>query len=135
MRVFLDANILFSGALPQSRMRAFLEIIFEHAECLTNDYAVTEARRNFELKFPAQVRELDSIIKNCEVVGVLVGELEVELKSKDVPILAGAIAGKATLLLTGDEKDFGKLYGKKIQGVTIVSPRMLADEFVKRGWL
>ncbi|MEO7299786.1 MAG: hypothetical protein ABI042_14560 [Verrucomicrobiota bacterium] len=112
-----------------------MEIIFKHAECLTNDYAIAEARRNLELKFPTQVRELDSIIKNCEVVRVLVGELEVELKSKDVPILKGAIVGKATHLLTGDERDFGKFYGKTIQGVTIISPRMLADEFVKRGWL
>lgn len=135
MRIFLDANILFSGALPQSRMRAFLKILFERAECLTNAYACAEARRNLELKFPARFSELDSLIKKCELIATLVGELEVDLKEKDVPILAGAIGGEATHLLTGDEKDFGKFYGKTIQGVTIVSPRMLADEFVKRGWL
>ena len=134
MRVFLDANILFSGALPQSRMRAFLETIFEHAECLTNDYAVEEARRNLELKFSSHVRHLDTLIKKCELIPALVVELEVELKSKDVPILGGAIAGKATHLLTGDEKDFGVFWGKTLQGVKLVSPKMLADEFVKRGW-
>ena len=135
MRIFLDANILFSAALPQSRMRAFLETIFECAECFTNDYAVAEARRNLELKFPAQLRQLDFILKKCELVPALVVELEVELKSKAVPILAGAIAGKAAHLLTGDEKDFGKFYGKIIQGVNVVSPQILADEFLKRGWL
>jgi hypothetical protein len=29
----------------------------------------------------------------------------------------------------------GRCWGKTIQGVTIVSPRMLAEELVKRGWL
>jgi hypothetical protein len=38
MRVFLDANILFLAALPQSRMRAFLDVLLDRAECLTNDY-------------------------------------------------------------------------------------------------
>jgi hypothetical protein len=47
---------------------------------------------------------------------------------KDAPILGGAIAGQATHLLTGDERDFGKFWGKTIQGVKIVSPRMLAEE-------
>ena len=112
MRIFLDANILFSGALPQSRMRAFLEIIFKHAECLTNAYAITEARRNLDLKFPAQFSELNSIIKKCELIATLADELEVELKSKDVPILAGAITGKATHLLTGDEKRFWEILWK-----------------------
>lgn len=116
-------------------MRAFLETIFERAKCFTNDYAVEEARRNLKLKFPAQVRQLDSILKKCELVLALVVELDVELKSKDVPILADAIAAKATHLLTGDEKDFGKFFGKTIQGVKVISPRMLADEFVTLGWL
>jgi len=53
MRVFLDANILFSAAQSQSRMRAFLERLFDRAECLTNAYAAEEARRNLAVKFPA----------------------------------------------------------------------------------
>jgi predicted nucleic acid-binding protein len=59
----------------------------------------------------------------------------VKLKPKDLPILGGAIDGQATHLLTGDERDFGELFGKTIEGVKIVSPRMLAEEMVKLGWL
>ena len=40
MRVFLDANILFSAAPPKSRLRALLEIVNSHGECITNAYAV-----------------------------------------------------------------------------------------------
>jgi len=135
MRIFLDANILFSGAQPHGRMRAFLDVLFKHYECLTNSYAVEEARRNLELKIPAALSCLDPLVKKCELVSSIAAEIEIDLKLKDVPILGGAIAGKASHLLTGDERDFGKYFGKAIQGVKIVSPRILADELVDLGIL
>jgi predicted nucleic acid-binding protein len=128
MRVFLDANILFSAAQPHSRMRAFLDVLFDQAECLTNGYAIEEARRNLAVKFPDGVKALERLVKQCEVTSRLTLVLEVELPLKDVPILGGAIASLATHLLTGDERDFGRYWGKTVQGVRIVSPRMLAEE-------
>jgi len=128
MKVFLDANILFSASLPRARMREFLNVLFERAECLANDYAVEEARRNLAAKFPAGVALLDALIRKCEMISELTTDLPVPLPQKDVPILGGAIAAQATHLLTGDERDFGKLWGKTVQGVKIVSPRMLAEE-------
>ena len=71
---------------------------------------------------------MERLAKHCEIVLKLETDLEVELPLKDVPILGGAIAGHATRLLTGDERDFGKFWGKTIEGVKIVSPRMLAEE-------
>jgi predicted nucleic acid-binding protein len=128
MRVFLDANILFSAAQRHSRMRAFLEVLFDQADCLTNAYAVEEARRNLELKFPEGLKALERLTGQCEMVSQLVTDLDVGLPPKDMPILGGAIAGHATHLLTGDEKDFGKFWGKTVQGVKIVSPKMLVQE-------
>ena len=135
MRVFLDANILFSGAQPGSRMRAFLDVLFDHAECVTNEYAVEEARRNLERKFPDALTHFKTLVHKCGLVAEAAVELPVPMKAKDVPILAGAIAGKATHLVTGDERDFGHLFGRRVQGVKVVSPRMLADELVRLGWL
>jgi predicted nucleic acid-binding protein len=131
MRVFLDANILFSAAQPQSRMAAFLEVIFDKGECLTNPYAVDEARRNLVLKFPGGLKALERLAKRCEMVSRLAADLAVDLPLKDKPILGGAIAGQATHLLTGDKRDFGKHWGKVVHGVKIVSPRMLAEELLK----
>jgi len=128
MRIFLDANILFSAALSHSRMRAFLDVLLNQAELLTNDYAIEEARRNLVAKFPDGVKPLERLAKQCEVVPRLAADFAVEIALKDAPILGGAIAGGATHLLTGDERDFGKYWGKTIQGVRIVSPRMLAEE-------
>jgi predicted nucleic acid-binding protein len=128
MRIFLDANILFSAAQPHSRTHAFLELLSGRADFLTNAYAMEEARRNLELKFPDGLRALERLARQCEMVSQLVTDLKVELPLKDRPILGGAIAGRATHLLTGDERDFGKFWGKTVQGVRIVSPKMLAEE-------
>ncbi len=135
MRVFLDANILFSGAKPKSRIRALIGLLSQHGGCMTNAYAVEEAHRNLALKEPALVEELERLVHTLEMVGALSVELEIALPPKDVPIFGGAIAGNATHLLTGDERDFGAYFGKTIQGVKIVSPRLLADELVRQGWL
>ena len=135
MRVFLDANILFSAAQPTSRIRALLKLLTKHADCLTNAYAVEEARRNLAVKAPALVDELERLAQTLESVKSLQTDFEITLASKDVPILGGAIAGAASHLLTGDERDFGRFFGKTIHGVRIVSPRMLADEMVLLGWL
>lgn len=135
MRIFLDANILFSGALPQSRMRALLEILFDKAECLTNQYAVEEARRNLELKLPSQLTELTALVDRCANVGGIVAGLPIQLDPKDIPILGGAVAGRTTHLLTGDVRHFGAHFGNTVEGVKIVSPKMLAEELLKLGWV
>jgi uncharacterized protein len=135
MRVFLDANILFSAAKPKSRIRALVAVLSQHGECITNAYAVEEVRRNLALKEPALVAELDRLTTKLEMVPTLTTRLDIKLETKDIPILGGAIAGHATHLLTGDERDFGPYFGKTIQGVKIVSPRRLADELVQQGRL
>ena len=135
MRVFLDANILFSAAQEHSRMRALLDVLLAHGECVTNAYAEEEARRNLELKWPENLPNLSALIRKCEFVPGLAVETTVELKPKDRPILGGAIAGRATHLLTGDKTDFGHLFGKSVEGVKVVSPQLLADELIKLGWI
>lgn len=109
-------------------MREFLGVLFERAQCLTNEYAVEEARRNLAAKFPESLKSLVALTGKCEIITQLTIVLEVQLPLKDVPILGGAVAGRATHLLTGDERDFGRFWGKTIQSVKIVSPRILAEE-------
>ncbi len=46
----------------------------------------------------------------------------VQLVEKDRAILLAAIEAQATHLLTGDKDHFGKLLGKKVAGVLIVTP-------------
>jgi predicted nucleic acid-binding protein len=94
-----------------------------------------EVRRNLGLKYPEALPHFEILAKKCELTASSPAELPVPLKEKDRPILAGAIAGKATHLMTGDQADFGHLFGKTVEGVKVVSPKMLAEELVELGWL
>ena len=135
MKVFLDANILFSGSVSGSRIAELIKIIQKHGECVTNSYAVEETRKNIELKNFGSNQGLESLLENIAVSNRLLLDVSIELKSKDIPILGGAIALNCTHLLTGDKKDFGFLYGKQVENVLVVSPKLLAEEMVARGWI
>lgn len=135
MRIFLDANILFSAALPQSRVFRLIHIAKHHVTLLTNVYASEEARRNLASKKESALPAFEKLLLECERVGATLTNLPVKLTDKDTPILGGAIAGDATHLLTGDRRDFGAFWGETLQGVKIVSPQMLAEEMIKKGWL
>ncbi len=135
MRVFLDANILFSASMPKSRIGFLVRIAKQKATLLTNLYAAEEARRNLEFKSATSLPSFEQLLKECELVSERIAPIIIELALKDVPILGGAIAGNASHLLTGDERDFGMLFGKTVQGVTIVSPYLFGIELVKKKWM
>lgn len=135
MKVFFDANILFSGSVSGSKIAKLIEIAKQRGECVTNTYAVEEARKNIERKKYGSIQGLESLLKNVSVKNELVLDVPVELKSKDIPILGGAIASQCTHLLTGDKKDFGFLFGLKVDNVLIVSPKLLAEEMLSRKWI
>ncbi|MGH7895069.1 MAG: PIN domain-containing protein [Candidatus Binatia bacterium] len=122
-RVFLDANVLFSAAY---RPDAGLGRLWELADVrlLTSTYAVEEARRN--LDGPARRNRLEKLLRMVEVVGVppTFHSLPdaVKLREKDRPILLAAIHGRASHLLTGDVRDFGRYFGKRLAGILVLSP-------------
>jgi len=133
MRVFLDANILFSASFPNSHLAEFLGELAHHADLLTNAYAKIEAERNIAAKQPKRLAAHEKFATSLELVPVQLFDLDVKVVKKDQPILCGAIAGKADFLLTGDKKDFGHLFGKTVGGVKIVTVQMLLEELISRG--
>ena len=135
MKVFLDANILFSGSVSGSRIAKLVEIVRQYGECVTNLYAVEEARKNIERKKYGSISGLESLLEEIAITNQLVLDVPVEVRSKDIPILGGAIALQCTHLLTGDKKDFGFLFDRRVENVLIVSPKLLAEEMVAKGWI
>ena len=133
MRVFLDANILFSASLPNSHLAEFLGELQHHAVLLTNAYAAAEAERNITAKQPTRVAAHKKLVASLARVPLLVFDPGVTLADKDRPILCGAISGSADYLLTGDKRDFGRLFGKTVRGVKVVNVQMLLAELVTRG--
>jgi uncharacterized protein len=123
-RVFLDANVLFSAS-----RRANSGVLWlwhrPKLHLLTSDYAVGEAERNL---LAADDRDrLATMLETVEIVtspslSTLRELPTVNLPEKDQPILAAAINARATHLITGDKRHFGKFFGQNIRGVLIQTP-------------
>jgi len=133
MRVFLDANILFSASFSKSRVAEFLSGLRQHAVLLTNAYAKAEAARNIAAKQFKRLAACEKFASSLELVPLRLFDPGVTVSAKDQPILCGAISGRADFLLTGDEKDFGHLFGQTVGGVKIVSMQGLLAELITLG--
>lgn len=132
MRVFLDANVLFSASNAGSSFAGLLEWLFDHGTAVTSEVAIEEARRNLVLKRAAWLPAFEALLPKVEVVPSMVFPLPVTLAEKDVPLLCAAIRGRCELFVTGDRRDFGLLMGRTIQGVRVVSPLQLAKRLASR---
>lgn len=132
VRVFLDANVLFSSAKSAVAIRALLVALVDAGHVLVADtYVVEEARRNLSSKGPAALRDFDALLAGVEVASFrraqLLPAVAARLPEKDRPVLAAAVRLRCDALVTGDARHFGALYGQVCQGVAVHSPRSLAE--------
>jgi uncharacterized protein len=126
-RAFLDANVLFSAAYREESGLLRLWRI-PGAMLVTSGYAAEEARRN--LASADQLARLEDLLTWTLIVSESNAPMPagVRLPDKDHPILKAAIAAEATHLVTGDVKDFGPYFGRRIGGVLVVTPA----DFIRR---
>lgn len=112
MRVFLDANVLFTAA-HNSKGKAALVITLGSEglfQLATSAYAKEEARRNLERKAPDRLSEFGRQLSKIRLVpDNPCITCPADLAVKDWPIYRAAHACKANVLLTGDRRDFGFL--------------------------
>lgn len=112
MRLFLDANILFTAAHNPKGKAAFVIELGQAGiwQLVTSTYALEEARRNLALKFPDGLERLAALSQDIRITTDTAGaECPVGLADKDCPIYRAAHACRADVLLTGDLRDFGFL--------------------------
>jgi predicted nucleic acid-binding protein len=136
MRIFVDANVLFSAARSAGAIRTLLQMLQSTGHALAADaYVVTEARRNLEAKAGADAQiYLQGLLAQMEVRQVSYAEvahgqsLVGWLPEKDRPVLLAAMAMQCDVLLTGDRTHFGAGYGKTFAGVMVYVPAQLARE-------
>ena len=120
-RLFLDANVLFSAAYrPSSGLLRLWKL--PNVVLCSSRYALEEARVN--LSTVSQRNRLTHLTAALQFFDSLDNQLPagITLPEKDVPILLAAISASATHLITGDLRHFGPYFGKKLAGVTILSP-------------
>ena len=110
MRLFLDANVLFTVAHnPNGKAALTIELGKRgHWALATSLYASEEARRNLVRKFPRSLDGLNVLLRDIPLVEPRPGlPFPATLAEKDRPIFQAAVTCQATHLLTGDLKDFG----------------------------
>ena len=122
LRVFLDANVLFSAVYrPPNTFERFW--LVPGLDLLTSPYVIDEVSRHFRgAEDRARLWRLlyaTHLVPNGDEIEL---PRDIRLVPKDVPILQAAIAGKADILVTGDETHFLHLFGTSVQGVLIEKP-------------
>ena len=132
MRIFLDANILFSAAKSAGAVRELLRRTEGAGHSLCADtYVVGEARRNLAIKSHEALSAFDAMLARIQIAPysptMLPADIGALLPEKDRPVLAAAIRLRCGALVTGDKKHFGVLYGCEVDAVTVRSPLSLAN--------
>lgn len=116
MRIFLDANVLFTAAHnPRGKAAFIIELAATGAFKLsTSSYAREEAERNIVAKYPACADVFNQLLRDITVIPItsLSAVCPEILPAKDAPIFAAAVHGRSTHLLTGDTRHFGPLMNK-----------------------
>jgi predicted nucleic acid-binding protein len=127
IRVFLDANVLFSAARANSATGRLIAEAGRRAALVYSPDVAEEARRNIQIKRPDAVNELERLIARSEPTDSALFSLGFEMNLNDKAVLCAAIRGGCPYLVTGDTQHFGTLFNQNIQGVTVLSPRQFAE--------
>ena len=110
MRVFLDANVLFTAAHnPRGKAAFVIELgVAGHFLLFTSDAALGEAETNLAVKYPHSLPFLKDLMSN---INLLAADLSAPfiggLPIKDAVIFQAAVSCHATHFLTGDLRHFG----------------------------
>ena len=129
MKLFLDANIIFTAAYTPQGASGFLFSIAESGAITlcTSLYALDEAKRNLALKAAEKLPTLENLLPHLTIVSEprpekVAWAALLPLPEKDAPIMAAAVSCKADILVTGDRRDFGSLMGTTSEGVLVLEP-------------
>ena len=128
MRLFLDANVLFSAAHSHGGRSLGLFRLARTGRCtlIASKHVVEEARRNLAAKSSKSLDDFLRLQEELETVAEAPLKLVTwagghGLPANDAPVLAAAVVGRADLLVTGDRTHFGHLFGRVVGGVRVVS--------------
>ncbi len=126
MRIFLDANSLFSAAKSDGAIRQLLKNLKLAKHMLVAyTYVQAEASRNIAAKANAQaVQDFDTLLGQIEISAVQFAQSSPTLQDatlwlpeKDRPVLLAAMVLVCDALVTGDSTHFGPGYGNSFEGV------------------
>jgi len=134
LKLFLDANVLFSASLSASGTAQALLVAAKaaRAECVCSERAFAEAHRNLASKTPQS-------LPNLELISVPVSRVPEPHAAQiaaaraaggveeDAPVLGAALACGADGFVTGDLRHFGHLFGHQVEAVLVLPLRAAVD--------
>jgi len=115
MRVFLDANVIFTAAHNPRGKAAFVIELGQagHFSLFTSDAALWEAERNLAAKYPESASLFADLTgRITQVTADLSAPFPDGLPAKDAIIFQAAVTCLATHFLTGDTRHFGTLMNR-----------------------
>jgi uncharacterized protein len=134
LKLFVDANILFSASLSEKGVAQALLVAAESvaARCVCSERAFAEAHRNLSIKAAQSMRNLELLsqivarvpepstphIEAARAAGVV---------EKDAAVFGAALECGADWFITGDVRHFGHLFGKHVEGVLVLPLREAVD--------
>jgi putative PIN family toxin of toxin-antitoxin system len=129
MKVFLDTNVLASGAATRGLCADVVRQVLASHQLFISDQVLNELESVLRSKFGAGQDLIDDFIWLLQQDSFLAqpGQLpKVKLQDKDdLPILGAAIASKAEVLVTGDKE---LLDLRQIEDLEILSPRQFWEK-------
>jgi predicted nucleic acid-binding protein len=123
MRVFLDANVLFTAAHNPRGKAAFAIELGAAGRCslFTSDAAREEAERNLAAKYPDSLHLLSALLDRITpVTADLSAPFPHGLPATDAVIFQAAVACRATHFLTGDLHHFGPFMNQPEMACSII---------------
>ncbi len=123
MRVFLDANVLFTAAHNPGGKAAFVIELGAagHFEVCTSRAAWREAERNLAARYPDCLQALASMMPGISVVSMDPScAVPDSLPPQDAVIFQSAVSCRATHFLTGDLRHFGPMMNQPQKTSSVV---------------
>jgi predicted nucleic acid-binding protein len=129
MKLFLDANIIFTAAYSAQGLSRGLFRLAAAGKCAlcTSAFAHEEAVRNIRKKAPDKLADLSMLMQQVKILPEphpkwVTWAAGLPLVWKDSPVLAAALQEKVDIFVTGDRRDFAHLFGQVVEGVKILTP-------------
>ena len=124
MRVVIDANVLLAGFATHGLCEALVAVVLESHHLMLSEHLLGEVRRHLTGKFrvpEARAAEIDAFLRaQAELVHPLAVPRKVCRDRDDLPVLGTALAGLASVLVSGDQD---LLVLEQHGGVPILTPR------------
>ena len=124
LRLFLDANVLFTAAHNPSGKAAFLfdAANLGHWRLLSSAYTIEEARRNIAAKYPQCSERFEVLVSEVTIASQPAKSQSpaIALPEKDLPVFLAACAAGTSHLLTGDLKHFDPYMNRPAESLGVM---------------